>query len=262
MRFLDASAAQQQAEQEQAEVARQRELRQARKQMIVLLLGLIVAIGLALWAYSAQQRAEQAKEQAIKAKQLAESSEEQAIKAKQLAESSETRALLAVKQAETARQEATDSANESMESFRQALVFGRTFLDQLNNEKTRKVLHFQPVRKELGEIALKYYNELIQRRGNDPSVREQVWNLLGVAFHTQGKLDDAVAAYRKQLEIKPDDEKAWYNLGIVLAKQGKLDDAVAAFRKHLEIKPDDASAWYNLGIVLADQGKLDDAVAA
>jgi hypothetical protein len=114
MRFLDASATQQQAEQQQAEATRQRELRQARKQMTVLLLGLIVAIGLALWAYSAQQRAEQAKEQAIKAKQLAESSEEQAIKAKQLAESSETRALLAVKQAETARQEATDSANESI----------------------------------------------------------------------------------------------------------------------------------------------------
>ena len=40
MRFLDASAAQQQAEQQQAEAARSRELRQARKQVTVLLLGL------------------------------------------------------------------------------------------------------------------------------------------------------------------------------------------------------------------------------
>jgi tetratricopeptide (TPR) repeat protein len=196
--------------------------------MTVLLLGLIVAMGLALWAYSAQQRAEQAKEQAITARQHAERSE--------------TRALLAVKQAETARQEATASANESMESFQQALVFVRAFLDQLNDEKTRKVPGFQPVRNELGEIALKYYKELLQWRGDDPSVREQVWNLLGGAFYTQGKLEDAVAAYRKQLEIKPDHEYAWNNLGRVLYKQGKFSEAIVACRKQIAVKPDHITA--------------------
>jgi tetratricopeptide (TPR) repeat protein len=58
MRFLDASMAQQQEEERQAGAIRQRELRQARRQVTVLLFGLIVAIGLALWAIAAQRRAE------------------------------------------------------------------------------------------------------------------------------------------------------------------------------------------------------------
>jgi energy-coupling factor transporter ATP-binding protein EcfA2 len=61
MRFLDASVAQQQEEERQVEAARQRELRQARKQVIGATLGLILAVGLALLAYFAQQRAEQEK---------------------------------------------------------------------------------------------------------------------------------------------------------------------------------------------------------
>src|SRR5215468_6108432 len=77
MRFLDASAAQQQAEEQQAEAARSRALRQARKQVTVLLLGLIGAIGLALWAYAAQQQATKAKAQALVAQQQAQSSEQQ-----------------------------------------------------------------------------------------------------------------------------------------------------------------------------------------
>ncbi|MFI3198853.1 MAG: tetratricopeptide repeat protein, partial [Methylococcaceae bacterium] len=91
---------------------------------------------------------------------------------------------------------------------------------------------------------------------------DSAWNNLGNALGQQGKLDEAVAAYRKQIEIKPDDDSAWNNLGNALSEQGKLDEAVAAYRKQIEIKPDDDSAWYNLGIALSEQGKLDEAVAA
>jgi hypothetical protein len=105
MRFLDASAAQQQAEQQQAESARSRELRQARKQVTVLLLGLIGAIGLALWAYAAQQQATKAKAQALVAQQRAESSEQQA--------------LASFQHAETMRQQAAEAADEASIATRQ-----------------------------------------------------------------------------------------------------------------------------------------------
>ncbi len=36
--------------------------------------------------------------------------------------------------------------------------------------------------------------------------------------------------------------------------QGKLDEAVACYRRALELKPDYAEAHYNLGIVFKDQG--------
>ena len=66
MRFLDASVAQQQAEQQQAEAEHALvSYDRARRQVTVLLLGLIGAIGLALWAYAAQQQATRAKAQAL-----------------------------------------------------------------------------------------------------------------------------------------------------------------------------------------------------
>ena len=54
----------------------------------------------------------------------------------------------------------------------------------------------------------------------------------------QGKLDEAVACYRRALELKPDYAEAHNNLGNALKDQGKLDEAVACYRRALELKPD------------------------
>ena len=92
MRFLDASAAQQQEEQQRIEAARQRELWQARRQMTLAIIGCVIALGLALWAYSSQQ----------------------------LAKSSEEQALIALHQTETARQEAAVAADEAIAARQKA----------------------------------------------------------------------------------------------------------------------------------------------
>ena len=61
------------------------------------------------------------------------------------------------------------------------------------------------------------------------------------------------------LEIKPDDIEAHNNLGETLRRQGKLDEAIAQFRRALAINPRYAEAHYNLGIASASQGRLDEA---
>ncbi len=60
----------------------------------------------------------------------------------------------------------------------------------------------------------------------------------GYALKDQGKLDEAVACYRRALELNPDYAEAHNNLGIALKDQGKLDEAVACYRRALELKPD------------------------
>jgi protein O-GlcNAc transferase len=57
-------------------------------------------------------------------------------------------------------------------------------------------------------------------------------------LNDQGKLDEAVACYRRALELKPDYAEAHNNLGNALKDQGKLDEAVACYRRALELKPD------------------------
>ena len=54
----------------------------------------------------------------------------------------------------------------------------------------------------------------------------------------RGQVDEAIAHYRKALEIKPDYAEAHNNLGLALAGRGQVDEAIAHYRKALEIKPD------------------------
>lgn len=91
---------------------------------------------------------------------------------------------------------------------------------------------------------------------NDPDH----WALMGEKFLNEGKLDQAVAAYRRSLELYPEGEDVLYNLGIILARQGKTAEAIASYEKALEIAPDYAEAHNNLGNLLAREGRVDEAI--
>ncbi|MBD2558920.1 tetratricopeptide repeat protein, partial [Aphanizomenon flos-aquae] len=88
------------------------------------------------------------------------------------------------------------------------------------------------------------------------------YNNLGNALYYQKKLDGAVTAYQKAIELDPNYAIAYNNLGNALSDQKKLDEAVAAYQKAIELDPKLAIAYYNLGNALYDQKKLDGAVAA
>src|SRR5437870_1830888 len=84
-----------------------------------------------------------------------------------------------------------------------------------------------------------------------------------VRFHQAGQLVAAEACYRQALAAQPNLAEAHSNLGNALTAQGKLDEAVAAYRQAIRIKPPDLAEIYStLGNVLAPQCKLDEAVAA
>ena len=89
-----------------------------------------------------------------------------------------------------------------------------------------------------------------------------VYNNMGNVLKGQGKLDEAIGAYKKVVSIKPDFAEAHYNMGIALKDQDKLEEATEAYNKAISIKPDFAEAYYNIGIVLKNLGKLDEAIEA
>ena len=57
---------------------------------------------------------------------------------------------------------------------------------------------------------------------------------MGNAFRDQGKLEEAIARFRRALELKPDFAEAHNNLGNAFGDQGKLEEAIARFRRALE----------------------------
>ena len=56
-------------------------------------------------------------------------------------------------------------------------------------------------------------------------------NHLGNALADADRLDEAIAHYRKALEINPDYAEAHNGLGNALAGRGQIDEAIAQYRK-------------------------------
>jgi tetratricopeptide (TPR) repeat protein/transglutaminase-like putative cysteine protease len=94
--------------------------------------------------------------------------------------------------------------------------------------------------------------------GANPDLRDG-WYELGLAYAGANRHAEAVAAFRKQIEIDSNHKAANGDLGMELQQTGKSDDAIAAYRKQLEITPYDKATLKNLGLLLAQLGRDADA---
>jgi tetratricopeptide (TPR) repeat protein len=83
---------------------------------------------------------------------------------------------------------------------------------------------------------------------------------LGDAYDAAGRTDDAIAAYKRAIELKP--SFAYYNnLGGIYGRAGKIDEASAAYQKAAELDPAQAAqAWRNFGITMYNANKYKEAV--
>jgi tetratricopeptide (TPR) repeat protein len=93
----------------------------------------------------------------------------------------------------------------------------------------------------------------------DPNL-QLVMARLGDAYDAAGRSDDAIAAYKTAIELKP--SFAYYNnLGGIYGRAGKIDEATAAYQKAAELDPAQAAqAWRNFGITMYNANKYKEAV--
>lgn len=66
---------------------------------------------------------------------------------------------------------------------------------------------------------------------------------------------------QKVYRQEPKSTDTIHNLGLVYFKQGKIDDAIKAWRRTLELDPGYFEAYYNLAIFMLDLGRIDDGIA-
>lgn len=69
----------------------------------------------------------------------------------------------------------------------------------------------------------------------------------GAAFYESGNHDKYVTTLKEQIAKNPNDATNWYNLGVMQSKNpASKEDAIASFKKAVELKPDFNNAYQNL----------------
>ena len=76
----------------------------------------------------------------------------------------------------------------------------------------------------------------------------------------RGRIDEAIAHFKKALAARPEHETTYNNLGSALAGRGQVDDAIVFFQKAVDLRPNFADAHNNLGRALASRGRIDEAI--
>jgi len=145
--------------------------------------------------------------------------------------------------------------------------------------------------------AIKAFDRIITFTPNQASAHYN----LGNVYRDKGLIQQALDAYTKALELKPNYQEAFNNLtialeshdqnftkrqtdvlihyqklqvasakiadkhfetGLIHHKDGMLDEAINAYKKAIEQFPNFAEAYNNIGIALKEQGKLKEALEA
>lgn len=83
---------------------------------------------------------------------------------------------------------------------------------------------------------------------------------LGWAYFQRGMYNEALAEYKKALDLNERHYTALYNLGLAYAKVDKHDRAISAFERAIEVVPQAFQAHFDLAKSYVAAGKLDDAV--
>jgi tetratricopeptide (TPR) repeat protein len=90
----------------------------------------------------------------------------------------------------------------------------------------------------------------------------ETWFEQGSELEYDDAPEEAMAAYRRALELDARLPDAHLNLGRLLHERGETAEAESHYRQALAVRPGDATAAFNLGVALQDLGRLRDAARA
>ena len=108
------------------------------------------------------------------------------------------------------------------------------------------------------DIAVAYFRRAIAEKGDAANYHCHI----GLALKGQGNLDEALQSFERAIRINPDFAEAHNSRAILLQAMGRLDEAVAAFDIALRLKPDLVEAHYSKGVALNAHGKPEEALAS
>ncbi len=107
------------------------------------------------------------------------------------------------------------------------------------------------------EMECKYQLETIV--ASDAEFTE-AWALLGKLYRKNEDWKNVQVAYKKLIQLTPQDADSYYRLGVAQRQEEKTEDALASFKFTTELMPDHSRALYSMASIFDAQGKTDKAV--
>src|SRR5262249_17033553 len=104
------------------------------------------------------------------------------------------------------------------------------------------------------------YNDSVGR--DSPRPEAGITTDHGLRTKPMSQLQDRIAQFRKMANDDPDNELGHYRLGQLLMEDKQFADAIASFRRTLELSPQFSKVYQLLAACLLNTGKRDEAVAA
>ena len=98
--------------------------------------------------------------------------------------------------------------------------------------------------------AIAYYKKAI-----DLKPHHVLYLGLGEAYERQGKPAEAITAYQESIKIKPTFTYGLYSLALIYSKQDRYQDAIELLRKVVELEPRHTFAQHALGMVYIRTGE-------
>lgn len=108
------------------------------------------------------------------------------------------------------------------------------------------------------EEAVVEYKIAIELEPDNPDTHRN----LGTAYLDQGKWEEAAAAYEQAIDLNPNFGEAYGDVVAVYVSLDKVPEAIEAGEKAIELAPNYATAYSNLGVAYQQQNQRDEAVAA
>ena len=105
--------------------------------------------------------------------------------------------------------------------------------------------------------ALSFLASLWVLQTNPDSYRAH--ELRGESLEAAGQTDEAVAEYRRALELRPELQTVHFTIGNLYWRRGRLDEALAELNEELKVGPNDPQTHYEIGDILFTQNKPEEA---
>jgi tetratricopeptide (TPR) repeat protein len=141
---------------------------------------------------------------------------------------------------------------------RNELMRGQAYIERLfqggETPEARVLMGVAHLRRKDYPAALPELERAAQMNGDLRTVH----SLLGRVLMGMGRRDEAMKAFRRELEKDPNDFDANVYIGLFLKEDGKLDEAEAYLTRAGRLRPQDPAALYALGSLHLALGRLDE----